>query len=140
MFSRTAARVTRFTQSCRFGAFYWSIHIRPPISYLLLLMRPSYGGWGGGRGFLFPCSPEIFQHFRLFPGLKNLNFLFSMFPSAQNYIGSPVTFIFRLVFPCSPEINCFTPLIPITPGRASFIYNFSNFLSFLCFCLFIRCL
>ena len=33
MFCRTADRVTRFTQSCRFGAFYLSIHIRPPILY-----------------------------------------------------------------------------------------------------------
>ena len=32
------------------------------------------GGGGGGGRVLFPCSPEIFQHFPLFPKIKVLIF------------------------------------------------------------------
>ena len=33
VFSRTAARVTLFTNCCIFSTFYWNIHICPPIFY-----------------------------------------------------------------------------------------------------------
>ena len=44
-----------------------------------------------------------------------------MFPDPQNYICFPVPFIFRLVLPCSPEINDIIPLFPLIPGRALYM-------------------
>ena len=84
-----------------------------------LLMGPSRGrgGWGGRNGvYLFLCSPDILA-FPLFPKIKILIFLF---PAPQNYLCSPVPFIFRR-FHCSPEMNDIIPLFPRTPGRASLI-------------------
>ena len=60
-------------------------------------------GGGGGVGYLSPYSQKKNRHFPLFP--HNLIILFSVFPVPQNCICSPVPFSFRLLFPCSPEIN-----------------------------------
>ena len=72
---------------------------------------PGGGGGGGGRGvrYLFPCSSEIFKNFPLFPKIKILNFLCSLLPKI--YICYPDPFIFRLVFPCSPEKIHYIPVL-----------------------------
>ena len=72
-------------------------------------------------GVPVPLFPWNISAFSIVPQNKNLNFLGSLFP--QNYICSPVPFIFRLVFPCSPEINIIILLVPITTGRASIRCN-----------------
>ena len=91
------------------------------VVLFLSVLRPSRG-----RGYLFPCSPELFQHYPLFPKIK---ILFFYIPCSPNYICSPVPFIFRLVFPCSSEINDIIPLFPITPGRASVLRKTTQYFS-----------
>ena len=66
--------------------------------------------------YLFPCSPEIFQHFPFFPKIKILIFYVPCSPKLPLL---PCFLHFRLNFPCSPEINDIIPLFPRTPGRAS---------------------
>ena len=74
------------------------------------------GGGGGTCSFvpwkndIFPCSPKSKSWF-------------SMFPVPQYCLCSPVPFIFRLLFPRSPELNCLIPLFPKTPGGGGFLYS-----------------
>ena len=76
--------------------------------------------WGppGGGGVPVLLKKSAFS---LVPQNRNLGF--SMFPVPQNCICSPVPFSFRLLFPCSSEINGLIPLFPKTLGRASRMYR-----------------
>ena len=49
-----------------------------------------------------------------------------MFPVSQNCLCSPVFFSFRLLFPCSPEINGLIPLFNKPPWRASFLCDYQK--------------
>ena len=80
-----------------------------------------YGGWGGGGGGRgrSTYSLEIFSAFSLVS--QNQNCLCSLLPKITFVF--PVSFIFRLLFPCSLEISDIIPLFPITPWEG-LIYLF----------------
>ena len=75
------------------------------------------GGAGGESGTFVPLKKSAFS---LFP--KSKLFIFFVLCS-KNCLCSPVHFSFRLLFPCSPEINGFIPLFLKTPGRPPFYFG-----------------
>ena len=82
------------------------------------LRRPSQGrgrGWKGVPVPLFPWKKKI----DIFPCSPKSKSWFSLFPVPPNCFCSPIPFSFRLLFPCSHEINGLIPLFLQTPGRAS---------------------
>ena len=89
-----------------------SLHCQPEDTLDSCLLRPSQGG-------TYSLVSLNISAFSLVPQNQNLNVLCSLLPK--------ITFVplfpssFRLVFPCSPEINDIIPLFHITPGRASLL-------------------
>ena len=84
-----------------------------------------YEALPGGRGITVPLFLWNISAFFLVPLNQNLNFLCSLLPKIT--FVPPVTFNFRLVFPCSPEINDIIALFPIIPGRSLFIHKRDSF-------------
>ena len=70
VFRMTVARVTFFTQRCRFGAFYWSIHICPPILYSMWL-KSYFVKFEVFFGFVYLFA--IYKHQSLYLSLICLN-------------------------------------------------------------------
>ena len=74
---------------------------------------PSYWQFNGGsflrpsQGVPVPFFPEKNRHFPLFHKIKILIFYVPFSPEGFCF---PVVFNFRLLFPCSPEINGLMPL------------------------------
>ena len=95
-------------------------------------MRPSQGVcvWGGGVGgylfFFFFCSPEINRFVPLFLKIK---ILISYVPCSPKIAFVP--FIFRSLFPRSPEINTLVPQNPWGPH----LYPAVDIKERFCYCL-----
>ena len=92
-----------------------------PFSKYFVIAVASVLVWGPPRGGEVPVPMfhwKMFE-FSLLPQNQNLNFLCFLLP--RNYLCSPVPFIFRLVFSCSPEINDIISLFPRAPWRASYV-------------------
>ena len=82
---------------------------QPNVQCNNIILRPSRRGVGG------TCSLVPLKYFLIFPCSPKSKSKLSMFPAPQNYLCSPIPFIFRLVFSWSPEINDITPLFSQNP-------------------------
>ena len=113
--NRTIDFITRNLSSCPKMLRKWQILEYHGYAALFGTDMEALPRGGGGVG---TCSPEIFQHFPSFPKIKIFIFYVPCSPKLHLF---PCSLHFRLVFPCSPEINNIIPLVPHNPWEGLYM-------------------